>query len=361
MLETIVSGVIVFSILVVVHELGHFVFAKRVGVKVLEFAFGYPPRVFAVKRGDTEYALNLVPFGGYVRLLGEDDPSEGEGTLASKTPWQRFQVLFAGAGMNLVLSVAFFAATFLLGVAAMEPTQDVVIAGIASEGPAAVAGLRVNDAVLRLNATPVKTVVDLQRLTLESAGQEISLIVRRNGEVMDPIRLVPRTNPPAGQGPLGIQIANYHLVIRQYNLFEALWMGAERTVSVIGLTLYTPVLIIQGQISPDLARPIGVVGMAQLTGSVVSQIPSDGLVPLLNLIGLLNAGLGIAQLLPIPGLDGGRLVFVTLEWIRRGKRVSPQKEGMVHLAGMVLLLVLMAVITYYDIVNPINLPELGLP
>jgi regulator of sigma E protease len=361
LLETIVSGVIVFSILVVVHELGHFIFAKRVGVKVLEFAFGYPPRIFAVKRGDTEYALNLIPFGGYVRMLGEDNPAEGEGSLASKTPWQRFQVLAAGAGMNLLLSIVFFAATFLLGVATSEPSQDVLIAGVVRDGPAAAAGLQINDAVLRVNASAVKTVADLQRLTQENAGQQISLIIRRDGEVLDPVLITPRASPPTGQGPLGIQIANYRMVIRQYNLFEAIWMGAERTVSVIGLTLYTPVLIMKGLVPADLARPIGVVGMTQLTGAVVSQIPTSGWVPVLNLIGLLNAGLGIAQLLPIPGLDGGRLVFVFLEWIRRGKRISAEKEGMVHLAGMVLLLALMIVITYYDIVNPINLPELGMP
>lgn len=360
MLETIVSGVIVFSILVVVHELGHFIFAKRVGVRVLEFAFGYPPRLFAVKRGETEYALNAIPFGGYVRLLGEDDPTQGEGSLSSKTPWKRFQVLAAGAGMNLLLSVGFFAATFLIGVATAEPSQNVVIAGVVRDGPAAAAGLQINDAVLRVNANSVTTIADLQRLTLENAGQQISLIIRRDGEVLDPVLLTPRVNPPAGQGPLGIQIANYRLVVRQYNLFEAIWMGAERTVSVIGLTLYTPVLILRGLVPADQARPIGVVGITQLTGAVVSQIPTSGWVPVLNLIGLLNAGLGIAQLLPIPGLDGGRLVFVILEWLRRGKRISAQKEGMVHLAGMIFLLLLMGVITFYDIVTPVDLGALGL-
>jgi regulator of sigma E protease len=293
-------------------------------------------------------------------MLGEDDAAEGVGTLASKTPWQRFQVLTAGAGMNLLLSVAFFAATFLLGVVTTEPSQDVVIAAVVRDSPAAAAGLQVNDAVLRVNASSVKTVADLQRLTLESAGQEISIIVRRDGEVLDPILLVPRANPPAGQGPLGITITNSSLVIRQYGLLDALRMGVEKTIAVIGLTLSIPVLLIKGLVSPDLARPYGVIGIAQLTGAIVTHTPTFGWVPVLELVGQLSAGLGIVQLLPIPGLDGGRLVFVILEWFRRGKRVSPQKEAAVHLVGMMLLLALMVVITINDIVNPIDLAALGL-
>jgi len=359
-IETIISGIIVFSILVLAHEFGHFIFAKRVGAKVEEFAFGFPPRLFAVKRGETEYAVNLIPFGGYVRLLGEEDPTQ-EGSLASKTPWQRFQVLVAGAGMNFLLGILFFAATFAIGVAVAEPTDEVTVIAVVRDSPAAAAGLQPNDTILRVDTHPIKTIADLQEYTQQNVGKETALIVKREGEVLPPIVVTPRANPPSGQGPLGIQIANYRIVVRAYPVWEALWMGVERTAGVVALTLYTPVLIIKGMIPADVARPIGVVGMTQITGTVVSQIPSNGWVPVLNLIGLLSAGLGIAQLLPLPGLDGGRLVFVILEWLRRGKRISPQKEGMVHLAGMIVLLALMALITYYDIVSPVQIPELGMP
>jgi regulator of sigma E protease len=359
-LESIISGVIVFSVLVLVHEFGHFAAAKRVGAKVEEFAFGFPPRLYATKRGETEYAINLIPFGGYVRLLGEEDPSAA-GSLASKTPWQRIQVLTAGAGMNILLGIVLFAATFAIGVPVAEPVNDVTVAAVAAGSPAAAAGLRANDIIARLDAHPIKTIADLQQFTLEKAGQETTLTIKRDGEVLPPITIVPRVDPPAGQGALGIQIANYRTVIRSYPIWEAAWMGVQRSLEVVAVTLTAPIDIARGLIPGEAARPIGVVGIAQLTGAVSSQIPTQGWVPILNLTGYLSIGIAIAQLLPRPGLDGGRLVFVLLEWIRRGKRVRPEREGMIHLAGLLLLVTLMVVITYYDIVNPIQVPGLTSP
>jgi regulator of sigma E protease len=359
-LQAIVSGVIVFSVLVLVHEFGHFAAAKRVGAKVEEFAFGFPPRLFAVRRGETEYAINLIPFGGYVRLLGEEDPSSA-GSLASKTPWQRIQVLTAGAGMNVLLGIVLFAATFTIGVPVAETVSEVTVAGVAAASPAAAAGLRANDIILRLDTHPIKTIADLQQFTLEKVGQETILTIKRDGEVLPPISIVPRADPPPGQGALGIQISNYRTVVRSYPVWEAAWMAVQRSLEVVVVTLTAPIAIARGLIPGDAARPIGVVGIAQLTGAVSSQIPTQGWVPILNLTGYLSIGIAIAQLLPLPGLDGGRLVFVLLEWIRRGKRIRPEREGMIHLAGLLFLVTLMVVITYYDIVNPIQVPGLTSP
>lgn len=360
MLEAIVSGVIVFSVLVLVHEFGHFAAAKRVGAKVEEFAFGFPPRVYAVKRGETEYAVNLIPFGGYVRLLGEEDPSAA-GSLASRTPWQRTQVLTAGAAMNLLLGVILFAATFMMGVPVAEPVNEVTVAGVAAASPAAAAGLRANDIILRLDAHPIKTIADLQQYTLEKVGQDTTLTIKRDGEVLPPITIVPRANPPAGQGALGVQIANYRTVVHSFPVWEAAGMAVQRTLEVVGVTLTAPIAIARGLMPGEAARPIGVVGIAQLTGAVSSQIPTQGWVPILNLTAYLSIGIAIAQLLPLPGLDGGRLVFVLLEWIRRGKRVRPEREGMIHFAGLLFLVTLMLIITYYDIVSPIQVPGLTSP
>jgi len=138
-------------------------------------------------------------------------------------------------------------------------------------------------------------------------------------------------------------------------------MGVQRSLEVVAVTLTAPIAIARGLIPGDAARPIGVVGIAQLTGAVSSQIPTQGWVPIVNLTGYLSIGIAIAQLLPLPGLDGGRLAFVLLEWIRRGKRVRPEREGMIHLAGLLLLVTLMIVITYYDIVSPIQVPGLTSP
>jgi len=362
-MHVIISLVVVLfilSLLFFAHEFGHFVMAKRAGVRVEEFAFGFPPRIFAIRRGETEYALNALPFGAYVRLTGEEDPTQ-ERSLASRTPWQRTKVLVAGPAMNALLGIVFFATTFVLGVPTLEPTQDVVIVGVAKDSPAAAAGLRPNDVVLRLDGHPIKTITDLQIRIEERAGQEVTFLIKRDGEILPPIVLVPRVNPPAGQGPTGIQIANYRLVVKSFAPWEALVLGIQRTVYVTALTLYVPVLVIKGLIPASQARPVGVVGIAQMTGLMVAQIPTNGLVPLLNFIGLISVGLGLVNMLPLPGLDGGRLAFVLLEWLRGGKRVSPQKEGMIHLVGMAILIALMLIITYYDIVNPVQLPDMGLP
>ncbi len=357
---SIVSVLLVLSLLVFVHELGHFVMAKRAKVKVEEFAFGFPPRIFAVKRGETEYAINALPLGGYVRMVGEEDPTQ-ENSLASKTPWQRITVLVAGSTMNFLLAILLFAVTFMLGVAVAEPTNDIVVVGVVQGSPAATAGLRTNDVIVRLDTHPIQTTADLQAYTQEKLGQEISLLIKRDGEILPPLTLTPRTTWPDGQGPMGVQIANYRTVIKSFPWWEALGMGAERAVSVVGLTFYAPIMVAKGLLPADQARPVGLVGITQLTGSVVSQIPTSGWMPVFNLIALLSASLAVVNILPLPGLDGGRLVFVLLEWIRRGKRISPEKEGMIHLAGLALLMGLMLIITYYDIVNPIKIPGMGTP
>lgn len=357
---SLIAVLLILSLLFFAHEFGHFVMAKRAGVRVEEFAFGFPPRIFAVRRGETEYALNALPIGAYVRFTGEEDPAQ-ERSLASRTPWQRTKVLVAGPAMNALLGIIFFTITFMLGVPVMEPTGEVVIVGVAKDSPAAMAGLRPNDVVLRLDGHSLKSITDLQMLIEERVGQEVTFLIKRNGEVMPPITLVPRANPPAGQGPTGIQIANYHIVVKSFAPWEALFLGMQRTAYVAALTFYVPILVIKGLIPASQARPVGVVGIAQMTGLMVAQIPTNGLVPLLNFIGLISVSLGLVNMLPLPGLDGGRLAFVVLEWLRRGKRVSPQMEGMIHLVGMAILIALMLIITYYDIVNPVQLPDIGLP
>jgi regulator of sigma E protease len=357
---SIVAVLLIISLMVIVHELGHFITAKRFGVGVLEFAIGLPPRIASIRRGGTDYSLNALPLGGYVSLVGEDDPALTN-SLASKPPWKRAVILLSGSTMNFVLAILLFAATFVLGVDVPVPSDEVVIQAVVAGSPAAQAGLLVNDAILRVDAKTVKTTSDLQSYALDKAGQGVTLVIKRNGEVLPPVPMTPRANPPEGEGPMGIQIANYRMVIERYPAWEALGRGAQNAFAVVGITLLAPVMVMKGLMPADQARPVGPVGITQITGNVVSQIPTTGWVPVLNLIALLSTSLAVVNVLPFPGLDGGRMVFVVLEWLRRGKRVSPQREGMIHFAGLMFLFGLMILITYFDVVNPVKIPGAGTP
>ena len=200
MITTIVSFIVVFGLLVFVHELGHFLTAKRAGVKIEEFAFGYPPRLFAIQRGGINYALNLIPFGGYVRMQGEDDPNAPEGLASKPRPW-RALVLSAGALMNVLLAIVLFTGVYIIG--EPVPTAGQVEIGEVQPGsPAAMAGLQAGDVILRLDDQEINVVNDVSTYTRSHLGTEIAMTVRRGTEPLT-MRMTPRPEPPAGEGPLG--------------------------------------------------------------------------------------------------------------------------------------------------------------
>ncbi len=339
---TIIAFVIVLSILVLVHELGHFTLAKLTGIRIEEFGLGYPPRLLTIaRRGDTEYTLNAIPFGGFVRMLGEEDPSHPD-SFAAKSKLVRASALLAGSLMNVVLAFLLFIGVGLIGFDI--PTGSVAIVGVAPGSPAAGADLQEGDTILSIDGLTVRNTYELSRYTRERLGDEVTLSIQR-GEETTPIRLTPRREPPVGEGAMGVIIQTVDIVGTdklRYSLWGAIPMAARMTGDVIMAIFSGVASMIQGVIAPDFRGPVGI---AAATG----EIAKSGLVALTQFTAFLSIQLAIFNLLPFPGLDGGRLAFIALETLRGGKRVAPEKEGLVHLVGLVILMGLLLIVSYQDI------------
>jgi regulator of sigma E protease len=353
LLLTIISFFVTLSLLVLVHEFGHFVVAKRSGIKVEEFGLGYPPRVLTLwKHGDTAYTINAIPFGGFVRMPGEDDP-EVLGGFAAKPKRIRLAVLLAGPFMNFVLAVVIFAISMMIGLP--QPSAETVsVVSVNKGSPAAAAGLQAGDRILAIDGHPIDLLSQFIQYTQDKKGQQVTLTVERNGKTF-PVSLVPRLNPPEGQGAMGIALNGDPTAWTVTHLApgQAFLRGVEQTTNVVLLTVSAPVLLLRGSISPEAARPVGPVGIARLTGAAAQQAVDQGWwFPILQLTGFISAALGITNLLPFPALDGGRIFFVVVEMIR-GKRVDPRKEGAIHLVGLAILLTLMFLVTFQDIISPL--------
>ena len=341
---TVLAFLLVFSVVVFVHELGHFAVAKLAGVRVDEFGFGYPPRLLRVaRRGDTEYTINAIPIGGFVRVAGDENPDDPR-SLTRKSAWVRGAFLLAGPAMNVVLAVVLFAASYMMGV--LEPTTGpgVGIYDVAAGSPAQRAGLRLGDVVLAVNGEPVNGPDVLQQMVNAHLDQELALTVRREG-IQTPfvVHVVPRSEHPADQGAMGVRTGP-PLTRAAYPLGQAVVLGAARAVGTVVMMVAGLAAMVRGLAPVDLAGPIGI---AQATGEVIKS----GFVQLVEWTAFLSVNLFIINLLPIPALDGGRLVFVGLELLRGGRRVDPRKEGLVHLVGIVVLLGLFVVVSYFDVLR----------
>jgi len=337
-------GIII--LLVVVHELGHFITAKLAGVRVLEFGLGYPPRLWAKRLGETEYSLNVLPLGGFVRLVGEEDPSQPR-SLASRPRPLRLLVLTSGSFMNLLLPIVLFTASFLIP--HEVPYGRAVISEVVAGAPAAAAGLQPGDIIYRINGRNVRNVREVGYNIRLHLGETIVMQVRRGQQFLDiPVRA--RWAPPPGQGPTGIVIGAQHpgVALESFPFPEALRLGFRSTFEAFLLIRNEIVSWIKGAASPRVAGPVGI---AQAAGEVVEV---EGLQPLLDFTAFLSINLAIINLLPLPMLDGGRIMFVLLEILRRGKRIAPEKEGLVHLIGFTFILGVAIIITYFDILRLIQ-------
>jgi regulator of sigma E protease len=298
----------------------------------------------------TIFSFNAIPFGGFARMLGEEDPTF-PGSLASKSKITRIIVLAAGATMNLLMAVVFFTLALRLGAPAVADPESAVINGVAPGSPAEASGLLPGDVILRADDQEIETISDLQAHTQAHLGVPVALTVQRD-EQLQQITVVPRTTPPEGEGPMGIALTP-RMTVKQYPWPEAIWLGIKQTAGYINLIITLPVQIIRGLIPADLARPVGPVGVGRLVGDAVQySLDSGWWFPVMQMMGTLSVALAVTNLLPLPALDGGRILFVIVEGIR-GRRIDPAKEGMVHLIGMLLLVGLMLLITWQDLVNPV--------
>ena len=376
----------ILGALVLFHELGHFATAKMFGIKVLEFGVGFPPKLFGIQYRGTIYSVNLIPLGGFVRMLGEEDPTDPE-SFARQSVGKRMVVLAAGSVMNLILPVIIFTVLFTLPHETLLG-GSVIITSVAPNSPAQEARLRAGDVILSVDGEVVVSPSELIDLAKNKGGQPIVLNVRKasgaTGLSRSPefattqsVSVVPRTSPPRlkvveevtnpqteisiadasrydsrlevgdtmTQGAIGVMIG---LTNAKFGMTtEPVWTAMVSSVKTIWAVLsFTWSGISDGittRTNPGIAGPVGI---AQATGEIVEE---GGFAQVYQMAAILSISLGVLNMLPIPALDGGRFLFVVIEWLRRGKRVSPKKEGLVHLVGFAVLIGLILVITFFDI------------
>ena len=341
MILTIVVGVVVLSVLILVHELGHFIAAKATGVPVEEFGIGFPPRIFGKKWRGTIYSINWIPFGGFNKIAGEIDPAVPKG-LASRGYGVRLLVLSGGIIMNLLLPFV------LLAVAFMVPHDivdgKVLVTGVDTGSPAATTGIEAGDYIVAVNGRPVKSAGDLARNVQLHLGAEMDVTVLHADNATETLSLVPRWKPPAEEGAIGIEykVVDPAIVSESLPVWEAILAGARSCFETLVLYKNGIVGMIMGTV-PFV--PTGPVGIVQVAG----EVAHSGVSPVLELTAFISIAIAITQIIPFPALDGGRIIFVLFEWARRGKRVSPRVEGIVHTIGFIVLLAVLVLITYQDI------------
>lgn len=339
--------------LIVVHELGHFVAAKLSNIKVHEFGIGFPPRLARLfKAGETEFTLNWIPLGGFVRPAGENDPSV-PGGLANASPWARLFVLISGPAMNILTALLLFAFIFAqLG----RPDLDTVeILDVSAGSPAAEAGLQSGDIVLSVDGEEINSSEELRDIIYANLGQEIEFTFERNG-VVSTVSLIPR-DPPPDDGAIGIAMGNPSIPI---GFGESLVYSGEAILEQGRALVSLPLRLISGEVSADQGRLVGYKGMYDIYTEVreADTSPDSALPPGINTLSFfasISLSLGLLNLLPVPALDGGRILF-TLPEIVLGKRIPQAYENVVNLVGLALLILLLFYVNLQDFINPIVIP-----
>jgi len=411
----LLAAIPVFGVCVLVHEFGHFITAKWAGIRVEEFGIGFPPRLVGFRKRDsggweviwfsgrhnpedtyvsqkqqpytsagnvdtaipeamkeynstynhqletrdsdhTIYSINFLPIGGFVRMPGENgDINDPEGnydpqSFAAKSAGKRIIVLIAGVTMNIILAMLLFTIAYSLG----EPTNPAVIGKVVPGSPAAMANLRPGDTLVSVNGHPVQQFTDVQSIVTKAitadknqhATVPVVLEVRHAGETRAVSTTVHvRAHPPQGQGPMGVE---EKIVFVSSPLWQAPYKGIQHTFSVTGDFINQIAQMIVGAVKPQLAGPVGIV---KITGEVAASVPDLGWWPILSLTAILSLNLAIINILPFPALDGGRILLILIELLRGGKRLKPEREGIINFVGMAILLTLMVIITVNDAIH----------
>lgn len=329
----------VLSLLVLVHELGHFLAAKKAGIRVEEFGIGLPPRIIGIRRKETIFSMNLLPFGGFVRLTGENEEVNDEKSFSQKPPLKRGLVLTAGVFCNIFLGFLIFWGLFVKG--APSISEKVVIQEVQTGSVAEQVGIQNNDVILSIDGQVLGLATEVSSYIEENSGKEIAVKVNRDGQELVFSAI------PAPQ--LGIIISNFS--IEKLPFFKA----GLRALQEIGTILLTMILgifilvknfLVQKPVLREIAGPIGI---AQMT----SQAANMGTVFLFQLIAFLSVNLGFVNFLPLPALDGGRIIFVLFEGLTK-KKINPKIERTIHGIGMAALLVFLCLISVQDIIRMRN-------
>ena len=340
MIWTILFALALFSLIIFVHELGHFLTARLFGVKVHEFALGMGPKILSRVKGDTRYSLRAIPIGGFCSMEGEDCESEDEGSFSAKPWYQKLIILAAGAAMNVVLGFV-ICLVFVAITSAVSGVSTVKVDTVMEQSPL-YGFLQQDDEIIALNGKSVNIKKDIDFMLQQSGGEECSVVIKRGKERIEktfvPMGAKYSDGTPAyliGFVPK-VEKANLFNVMRE-SFFQTVWMGKLVFVS-LGM-------LISGNAGvTEMSGPVGVVDAMNTTAQ------TGGFISLLYLAGFISVNIGIMNLLPIPALDGGRIFFVIIEAIRR-KPIPPEKEGIVHFIGLILLLGIMAFATWNDILR----------
>ncbi|MDO5345460.1 MAG: M50 family metallopeptidase [Lachnospiraceae bacterium] len=342
----ILLALLIFSFMVIFHELGHFLLAKFNGITVTEFSLGMGPRILSTVKGGTRYSWKLLPFGGSCMMLGEDMDDEGEGTFGSKSVWARISVIAAGPIFNFIL--AYVLSVFIIGSIGYD--QPVVL-NVYEGYPAAEAGLQPGDTITKINGKRIHLYREISNYSLFhqkelAAGNPVTVEYVHEGEKRT-ARMVPADN---GSGRYILGISGHQNYRTKATALDVLKYSAYEVCFWIDSTVESLKLLFQGGVElNDVSGPVGVVN---IIGETYEESRSDGAfyvwLNMVNMAIMLTANLGVMNLLPIPALDGGRLVFLILEAIRR-KRVDPETEAKIHFAGLMALMVLMVVVMFNDV------------
>ncbi|MDI6733999.1 MAG: RIP metalloprotease RseP [Patescibacteria group bacterium] len=344
--------IVSLSVLIFIHELGHFLIAKFFRVKVEEFGIGFPPRVWSWGKGETRYSINFLPFGGFVKIFGENDSSsekdgvpKDERNFANQLIWKRSAIILAGVAMNIMLGWVVLCGVFIVGA-----PEYLMITDVVSDSPAYVSGVKSGDVVIkasfsdRVLSAPIKS-NDFIAFVKEQEGQEINLNLKRGENLMD-IKIKGRINPPAGQGSLGIGLSEIGFPPNSF--FSGVVEGTKATINTlklitVGFAQFFSKIFITPKIVESVSGPVGIVTIAIQAGSL-------GLVYLFQLMALISLNLAVLNLIPFPALDGGRFLMLVLEKIKGGP-ISKKIQIGINAFGFALLVLLMIVVTVKDVVK----------
>ena len=344
-MSTVINFIIVLGILVFVHELGHFLVAKLVGIRVERFSLGFPPRMFGKKIGDTDYCISWLPIGGYVKMSGMidesmDDSIKGEPwEFMSKSLPKRFMAIFAGPLFNYLLAILLFG--WLTWDEGVRTPVNPVISEVIQGGAAEVAGLKANDEILTMNDEKVVNVDRAIEIFSSNANTPVALKILRDGSPME-LTITPAYDEEKHSGRIGVQIGQKY-GFAEVSFFSAMWLGLEETLYVTKLLgkALSETFFGKESIRDNIAGPIGIAKM-------VGEAADAGVNTLLRFMAFLSLQLGLLNLLPIPALDGGHIIFIAIEGIM--KRPPKMKTRMVvQQIGMAFLLMLMVFIIFNDI------------
>lgn len=351
MITTVILFIVIFGIVVISHEFGHFLIGKRNGIRVVEFAVGMGPTLFSFQKGETKYSLKLLPIGGACMFDGEDGVAAENGepderSFLAANVWARIATVFAGPFFNLLLALV-----FSLIIVAFNGSDRPVIQQIIKDSAAEEAGVLAGDEILRMNGERIRIYREVSLNSALNQGEPITLQVQRGNEVLD-ITLTPRYSEKDGRYYIGLAGAGEWIKCNPVQVFQ---YGAYEVRYWVKATYKSLLIMLRGQAKKeDVSGPIGI---AQFVGDAYEEVKPYGIsyviFTMMNIVVLLSVNLGILNLLPLPALDGGRLVFLFLE-VLRGKPISPEKEGIVHFAGLVAFMILMVFVMYNDIMKIIH-------